>query len=135
MFLQKSIAGRVCTWAVIMFSVSASALMVQGGPRGAEVKDPASVIRITPPAPAFDEKAWHAELGARRARVAQALGSKALLVLFSTEPRVYAHDVNYEYRQENNLFYLTNLNQKRATLVLVSGANGAESILFLPRRS
>jgi Xaa-Pro aminopeptidase len=97
--------------------------------------DPASVIRLTPPAPVFEEKVRHAELAERRARVVKAIGAKGMLVLFSAEPRVYARDVDYEYRQENNLFYLTNLNQKRATLVLFAGANGPETILFLPLRS
>ena len=53
--------------------------------------------------------------------MAAALGPKAILILFSTEPRVYTNDVDYEYRQENNLYYLTMLKQKRATLVLMPG--------------
>lgn len=91
-----------------------------------------SVIRIAPPAPVFDEKTRQTELAGRRARVAQAIGVKGILILFSTEPRVYANDVEYEYRQENNLYYLTNLKQKGATLVLLPG--DGEAILFLPRR-
>src|SRR5438034_400440 len=75
-------------------------------------------LRITPPAPVFDEKERLAELAQRRSRVAQKIGSKAIMILFSTEPRVYTNDVDYEYRQENNLYYLTNLKQKGATLVL-----------------
>jgi Xaa-Pro aminopeptidase len=96
---------------------------------------PAPVIRITPPAPAFDDAKRLDELAARRKHVAGAIGAKAMLVLFSTEPRVYANDVDYAYRQENNLYYLTNLNQKRATLVLIPGNAQLSEILFLPRRS
>jgi Xaa-Pro aminopeptidase len=96
---------------------------------------PAPAIRITPPAPAFDDAKRLDELAARRKHVANAIGAKAMLVLFSTEPRVYTNDVDYAYRQENNLYYLTNLNQKRATLVLMPGNARLSEILFLPRRS
>ena len=91
-------------------------------------------IRITPPAPVFDQKERLAELASRRARVAAAIGPKAVMILFSTEPRVYTNDVDYEYRQENNLYYLTMLKQKRATLVLMPGNSRVPEILFLPRR-
>jgi Xaa-Pro aminopeptidase len=101
---------------------------------GAERPIP-SVIRLTPPAPVFDDKERVAELTQRRARVVEKVGPKSLLVLFSTEPRVYANDVEYPYRQENNLFYLTNLKQKGATLVLLPGNTQYQEILFLPRRS
>jgi Xaa-Pro aminopeptidase len=94
-----------------------------------------SVIRMAPPAPVFDEATRLAELASRRARVGQAIGEKGILILFSTEPRVYANDVNYEYRQENNLYYLTNLKQKGATLVLTPGNKVVPAILFLPRRN
>ncbi len=93
-----------------------------------------SVIRVTPPAPVFDEKARLAELASRRTRVSSSIGEKSILILFSTEPRVYTNDVDYEYRQENNLYYLTNLKQKGATLVLTSGNEALPAILFLPRR-
>jgi len=103
---------------------------------GAETESaPGPVIRVTPPAPAFDDAKRLDELAARRKHVADAIGAKAMLVLFSTEPRVYTNDVDYQFRQENNLYYLTNLNQKRATLVLMPGSAQLPEILFLPRRS
>ena len=92
-------------------------------------------IRITPPAPSFDNAKRLDELAARRKHVAEAIGPKAILVLFSADPRVYANDVDYPFRQENNLFYLTNLNHKRATLVLMPGNLSLPEVLFLPRRS
>ncbi|MGH9873031.1 MAG: aminopeptidase P family protein [Pyrinomonadaceae bacterium] len=94
-----------------------------------------SVIRMTPPAPTFTENMRLTELRNRRARVGQAIGEKGILILFSTEPRVYANDVDYEYRQENNLYYLTNLKQKGATLVLTPSNGTVPAILFLPRRN
>jgi Xaa-Pro aminopeptidase len=94
-----------------------------------------SNVRITPPAPVFDDKERLAELTQRRERVAQAIGPQSFLILFSTEPRVYANDVDYPYRQENNLYYLTNLKQKGATLVLLPGNTKVREILFMPRRN
>jgi Xaa-Pro aminopeptidase len=83
----------------------------------------------------FPEETRLAELANRRKRVGDAIGSRAVLILFSTEPRVYANDVDYEYRQENNLYYLTNLKQKGATLVLAPDNQLTPAILFLPRRN
>src|SRR5215218_7022318 len=94
------------------------------------------VIREAPPAPEFTEEERQAELRARRERVMAKLGPNSLLVLFSGEPRVYTNDVDYEFRQENNLYYLTALKQQGSTLVMVRGAQGpAREILFLPRRN
>ena len=92
-------------------------------------------IRITPPAPVFDGTKRLDELAARRKRVAEAIGPKAILIMFSGEPRVYANDVDYQFRQENNLYYLTNLKQKDATLVLMPGNPQMPELLFLPRRN
>jgi Xaa-Pro aminopeptidase len=92
-------------------------------------------IRIAPPAPVFDTKERVAELTQRRQRVAESIGPQSFLILFSTEPRIYSNSVNYPYRQENNLYYLTNLKQKNATLVLLPGNTKVREILFLPRRN
>ena len=94
-----------------------------------------SNIRITPPAPTFNDKERVAELMQRRERVAKSVGPQSLLILFSTEPRVYTNDVDYPYRQENNLYYLTNLKQKGTTLVLLPGNTKVREILFMPRRN
>src|SRR6266550_8002612 len=61
---------------------------------------PEPVIRITPPAPVFDEAKRLDELAARRKHVADAIGSNAMMVMFSAEPRVYTNDVDYAFRQE-----------------------------------
>lgn len=102
--------------------------------KGVTLPDP-SVIRVTPPAPLIDNQARLLELAARRARVARSIGLRSVLILFSAEPRLYTNDVNYLYRQENNLYYLTQLKQERATLVLQSGNAQMPELLFLPRRN
>jgi Xaa-Pro aminopeptidase len=119
--------------AVLAFLLSSGARLV-AREHFADIARP-SVIRMAPPAPVFEEQARLAELRNRRARVSQSIGEKGILILFSTEPRVYTNDVDYEYRQENNLFYLTNLKQKGATLVLTPSNEAVPAILFLPRRN
>ncbi len=124
--------------AFVLLAVCASLAMVSpaGISVGATGERPAAPnIRITPPAPVFDDKERVAELKQRRERVAQGVGPQSLLVLFSTEPRVYANDVDYPYRQENNLYYLTSLKQRGATLVLIPGNAKIREVLFMPRRN
>jgi Xaa-Pro aminopeptidase len=58
----------------------------------------------------------------------------SVMVLYATEPRIYTNDVNYLYRQENNLYYLTSLRQPNSKLVLVKKGNEAQEVLFLPKR-
>src|SRR5215510_12950434 len=65
------------------------------------------IWRIAPPAPKISETDRLAELRARRDAVMKRMGDKAIMVLFDAEPRVYTNDVDYHYRQENNLYYLT----------------------------
>jgi Xaa-Pro aminopeptidase len=132
--MSKSKKIRLVFASVVMFTTLA-VLLPAGFRASAETKTPAPIIRITPPTPVIDGKERLAELAQRRSRVAQSIGNKGLLILFSTEPRVYANDVDYQYRQENNLYYLTNLKQKGATLVLLPGNTQTSEILFLPKRN
>ncbi len=131
MNFNKTQNSVICALAIFLLGTS---LSVVAREHIGEVPK-SSVIRLAPPAPVFDEKTRLAELAGRRARVAELVGNKGILILFSTEPRVYANDVNYEYRQENNLYYLTNVKQKRATLVMMPWNDVTPEILFLPRRN
>lgn len=92
-------------------------------------------IRVAPPAPKFTDAERQAELARRRAEVFKRMKPNSILVLRSAEPRNYAGDVDFMYRQENNLFYLTNLKQKGATLVVVKNGEAAQEFLFLPKRN
>src|SRR5499426_622415 len=92
------------------------------------------IWRIAPPAPKISEAERLAELSARRQEVMKRMGDKSIMVLFSAEPRVYTNDVDYHYRQENNLYYLTGVKQEDATLVLIPGAKRTREILFMPQR-
>src|SRR5262244_1166887 len=92
------------------------------------------IWRIAPPAPRISEADRLAELRARRQEVMKRMGDKAIMVLFSAEPRVYTNDVDYHYRQENDLYYLTGVKQEGATLILIPGAARTREILFMPER-
>src|SRR5688572_15049109 len=120
----------------LAFGFAVTLLLGAVAPAASVVEHPVtSAIRVTPPAPVFTDEQRHQELATRRARVAQAVGAKGTLILFSAEPRVYANDVQYYYRQENKLYYLTNLKQKGITLVITPGNSVTPEILFLRKRN
>ncbi len=100
-----------------------------------DVKTEPKTIRVTPPAPSISDAERQTELAKRRAKVIEAMSSDSMMILFSAEPKNYAGDVDFMYRQENNLYYLTNLKQRNATLVLMKNGSEAKEILFLPKRN
>ena len=71
------------------------------------------------------------DLVARRARLMERLGPDALAILWSAPTRVYSLDVDYEYRQDSNLLYLTGLTQEDTILVLVPGATSRREVVFV----
>jgi Xaa-Pro aminopeptidase len=105
-----------------------------GAVTGAAIFTAPEIWRVAPPAPKISGSDRLAELRARREEVMNRMGDKAIMVLFGAEPRVYTNDVDYHYRQENNLYYLTGVNQEDATLVLIPGAKRTREILFMPPR-
>lgn len=94
-----------------------------------------SAIRTAPSAPAFSDQERQTELAARRSRVLDAMKDNSIMVLMSTTPRIYTNDVDFMYRQENNLFYLTNLKQNNATLVLIKSGDTRTEAVFIPKRN
>jgi Xaa-Pro aminopeptidase len=66
------------------------------------------------------------------------LGPEAIAIFWSAPVRVYSHDVEYEYRQDSNLFYLTGVEQEDTILVLMPGNEKRRELLFVregdPRR-
>ena len=133
--MRKSINTRLV---FSLFAVCVALVMLSPVGIAVRAKNEVSLpsnIRQTPPAPVFDDKDRVAELIQRRERVAKAIKPQSFMILFSGEPRVYARDVDYPFRQENNLYYLTQLKQKGATLVLLPGNTKVHEILFMPRRN
>ncbi|HXH70795.1 MAG TPA: aminopeptidase P family protein [Pyrinomonadaceae bacterium] len=98
-------------------------------------KNEPSAIRATPPAPKFSDIERQTELAKRRAKVFAAMDDKSVLILFSAQPKIYTNDVDFLYRQENNLYYLTSLKQNGVTLILIKDGTQQREILSLPKRN
>ena len=71
------------------------------------------------------------DLVARRSQLLQKLEPSSMLVLFSAAPKVYSNDVDYEYRQDSTLYYLTGIDQEDTVLVMVPGARTKRAVLFV----
>jgi Xaa-Pro aminopeptidase len=75
------------------------------------------------------------DLKSRRALVMERLGAESLLVLWSAPPARYSLDIDYEYRQDSNLYYLTGVTQDETILVLMPGNATRREILFIKDRN
>src|SRR5437868_14420098 len=75
----------------------------------------AGIWKMAPPPPISWERDRVADLTARRQALMQQIGDKGILILYAAEPRNYAGDVNWQYRQENDFFYLTSIQIGRAS--------------------
>lgn len=74
------------------------------------------------------------DLKQRRARVMERLGPDAMLILKSPEPKTFSRDIEYEFRQDSNLYYLTGIDQEETVLVLMPGNATRKEILFVLER-
>lgn len=72
------------------------------------------------------------DLAARRSKLMEKLGPATMLVVRSAPHRVYSLDVDYEYRQDSNFYYLTGIDQPDCTLILMPGNQGRQQFLFVP---
>ena len=122
---------KVLAWIVVVLAMLNPALAIETS----YDKNAPSSIRVTPSAPKFSDAERQAELAKRRADVGKAMTDNSAMILFSAEAKNYAGDVDFYYRQENNLYYLTNLRQNHATLVLIKDGGNVREILFLPKRN
>lgn len=71
------------------------------------------------------------DLKARRGRAMEKLGPETMAILWSAPTRTYSNDVEYEYRQDSNLLYLTGIDQEDTILVLMPGNETRREILFI----
>jgi Xaa-Pro aminopeptidase len=71
------------------------------------------------------------DLKMRRGHTMERLGPDAIAILWSAPARVYSTDVNYEYRQDSSLLYLTGIDQEETILVLMPGNETRKEILFV----
>ena len=79
------------------------------------------------------------DLAARRARVAERLGPTPCSCSGARPSASTRSDVDYEYRQDSNLYYLTGITQAGTMLVLMPGneraARSSSSRIAIRRRS
>ena len=75
------------------------------------------------------------DLKVRRARLMDRLGPESMAVIWSAPAARYSLDIDYEYRQDSNLYYLTGLTQDETMLVLMPGNAGRREILFIKERN
>lgn len=71
------------------------------------------------------------DLIARRAAVMARLAPETIAIVWSAPTRVYSLDVDYEYRQDSNLLYLTGITQPDTILVLMPGNKTQRELLFV----
>jgi Xaa-Pro aminopeptidase len=91
-----------------------------------------SIWKVAPPPPASWSRDRVADLMARRKAMAEKIGPKGVLILYAAEPRNYAGDVEWPYRQENGFFYLTGISQEGSAYVMIPDVDKVREILFLP---
>ncbi len=75
------------------------------------------------------------DLKARRVQVMERLGRDCVFLLWSAPTQVYSRDVNYEYRQDSNFYYLTGIDQEESILMLLPGNTKRKEILFIKPRN
>jgi Xaa-Pro aminopeptidase len=82
------------------------------------------------PAPAPRVEAYQS----RRARLAKAIGPDGVFIALSSEPARRNGDVDWPFRQEDNLLYLTGLEMPGTTLVLLPSEPERQEIVFTAKR-
>jgi len=75
------------------------------------------------------------DLRQRRTHLMERLDPDAMVILFSAPTRTYSRDIDYRYRQDSNLYYLTGMDQDETTLVLLRGNEAHGEILFTKARN
>jgi Xaa-Pro aminopeptidase len=90
----------------------------------------AALMLLTAYAPAEHASITAPEFQARRAALARALGPDAAFIAFSSEPARRTGDVDWPFRQEDNLLYLTGMNEPDTTLVMLPGESERREAIF-----
>jgi len=78
------------------------------------------------------------EFAQRRAAVLEQMPDSSVAIFHAALSKTRSNDVEYEYRQNNGLFYLTGITDHNVALVLVKGGVDIDSVkssevLFVPR--
>ena len=89
-----------------------------------------ALLLFAAPMPAQRAVVSTGELQGRRAALATAIGPDAVFIAFSSEAARRTGDVDWPFRQEDNLLYLTGMNEPDTTLVLLPGERERAEIIF-----
>lgn len=100
-----------------------------------QTAQPKEMPWVAPTSPVFSDAERQAELSKRRRAVLDAMKDDSVMVLWSAEPKIYSNDVDFMFRQENNLYYLTALKQENATLILFKKGGVSGEAVFIPKRN
>jgi Xaa-Pro aminopeptidase len=87
-----------------------------------------TILAATTPAQTITTTA--ADFRARRAAVAKAIGEDAVFIAFSSAPMRRTGDVDFPFRQEDNLLYLTGVDAPDTTLVMLPGESTRRERIF-----
>src|SRR5438876_5061720 len=75
-----------------------------------------------------------AEYQTRRTALAKSIGPDAVFIAFSHEPMRRTGDLDWPFRQEDNLLYLTGMNAPDTTLVMLPGEPDHRETIFATDR-
>ena len=89
-----------------------------------------AIVLLSAQTPAQHARIAPAEYQARRAALAKSIGPDAALIAFSSEPARRSGDVDWPYRQDDNLLYLTGMSEPDTTLVLLPGERERREVIF-----
>ncbi len=70
------------------------------------------------------------EYAARRANLSKQIGPDSLLILLSPNPAQRNGDVDWPYRQEDSILYLTGLTQPETNLILSPGDDKRKEVVY-----
>lgn len=91
---------------------------------------PTLLLTLLSAVPMFASATGADEYAARRAEVMRRIGPDAMLILRSPPTQVRNGDVDWPFRQEDSLLYLTGLENADTSLVLVPGEDAHREIVF-----
>jgi Xaa-Pro aminopeptidase len=74
------------------------------------------------------------EFERRRTQLMRLIGTDGIAILPAAPTRQRNNDVEYNYRQDSDFYYLTGFSEPEAVAVLIPGREAAEYILFLRER-